>query len=179
MPLNFEDVKTSLFDWASSQVPLGYEVIFYYPNAPRPKSPYVSLYVMNIITVNQDYTYPNTSITGEIQMKGDRQFTLQIQAYGNDPLTVVENLRTSLQKQSVLDTLRSNGIVFYQALSVNDITNLIDSQYEKRAQLDVLMGIGQTYSDNLGFFDEVEIEQEYLSADSTIVYADDIVITVN
>lgn len=170
MPLDFNVVKTNLYSWASAVVPNGMPIIFYEPNAPRPVVPYVSLYMTSIITVNQDYSSPESDLLGFIDMKGDRQFTLQIQCYGSDPLTVLENMRISLQKQTILDTLRENGIVFYQSISITDISALIDSEYEKRAQMDVLLGIGQTYSDNPGYFDTIEIEEEIHNVDDVIIF---------
>lgn len=177
MPLNFNVVRQSLYSWASSVVPSGMPVIFYEPNAPRPVVPYVTLYLNTITSVNQDYSDPNADTDGSIYMKGDRQFTVQIQAYGNDPLTVLENIRTSLQKQTVLDTLRANGIVFYQSLTINDITELVDSQFERRAQLDVLFGIGQTYNDVPGYFSTIEVEEKYIDAADVVVYDETLTIT--
>ena len=177
MPISYAAVKQTLYDWAISQVPVGMPVIFYQPNAPRPIEPYITLYILNTQQINQDWSSPNADINGDIDMKGDRQFTLQIQAYGQDDvLTLLENMRTSLQKQTVLDILRAGGIVFYTSLGINDITRLVDSQFERRAQLDVSLGIGQTYTDSPGYFDEIEIE-EIISDALNIVYDETITIT--
>lgn len=177
MPLNYETVKTTLYNWAVSVVPSGMPVIFWEPNAPRPEVPYVTLFLSSIIALNQDWSSPSANVSGEIDMKGDRSFTLQIQGYGNDPLTVLENIRTSLQKQTVLDNLRVGGIVFYQSLTITDITELVDSQYEKRASLDVLMAIGQTYTDEPGYFSEIEVQEIYLDQIDNVVYDETITIT--
>ena len=109
-------------------------------------------------------------------MKGDRLFTVGLQCYGGDTLTLMENIRTSLQKQTVLDGLRTNGIAFYQAFTINDITELVDSRFEKRAQLDVLFGIGQVYLDTPGFFDTVEVQEFIKNVDSEIIFTDTITI---
>lgn len=177
MALNFATVKLNLYQWAITVVPMGMPVIFYEPNAPRPTVPYVSLYLNSIVAVNQDWTEAEADSMGTVDMKGDRQFTLQVQGYGGDPLTVLENIRTSLQKQTVLDTLRANGIAFYQSLNIGDITELVDSQFERRAQLDILFGIAQIYTDTPGYFDEIEIEQIYEDATGSIVYDETITIT--
>ena len=174
--INYTLVKQTLYTWATSQVPVGMPVIFYEPNAPRPNQAYVSLYLSNTTQVNQDWTADETDANGIVDMKGDRQFTLQIQAYGDEALNVLENLRTSLQKQTVLDILRAGGIVFYISLGINDITSLVDSQFERRAQMDVTLGIGQTYTDNPGYFDEVEIE-EIISDAENVVYQEFITIS--
>jgi hypothetical protein len=176
MPIDFSSIKNSLYDWVSSVVPVGMPVIYYQPNAPRPTIPYLTLYLSTVNAVNQDWTSSSVDVNGVAEMKGDRQFILQIQAYGNDPLTVLENVRTSLQKESVLDTLRGNGIVFYQSITINDITDLVDSEFEKRAQLDISFAIGQVYDDTLGYFDTMEIEEVILNVDGTIVYDETVII---
>lgn len=176
MAINFATVKTSLYQWAITVLPGGMPVIFYEPNAPRPAVAYVTLYLNSIVSVGQDWSDDDADNSGVINMKGDRQFTLQVQAYGGDPLTVMENLRTSLQKQSVLDTLRAGGIAFYQSIAIADITELVDSQFERRAQLDILFGIGQIYTDAPGFFDTIEIEEIIENAIGDIVYDETITI---
>lgn len=176
MPINFKDLKDDLYDWAITVVPTGMPVIYWQPNAPRPLVPYLTLFISSVVSINEDWSSPESDLLGEIQMKGDRQFTLEVQAYGGDPLTTIENIRTSLQKQTVLDTLRANGIAVYQALTINDITNLIDTQFEQRAQIDILMGIAQTYTDNPGYFEQLEIEEEILDQTGSIVYNDTITI---
>jgi hypothetical protein len=152
-------------------------VIYWQPNAPRPTVPYITLFLASVVSVGQDWTAPDSDANGIVNMKGDRQFTLSIQAYGADPLTILENIRTSLQKATVLDTLRANGIAFYQALTINDITELVDSEWERRASLDVLFGIGQIYTDSPGFFDEVEVEETIYNEIGAVVYNETITIT--
>lgn len=177
MALNFATVKLNLYQWAVTVVPMGMPVIFWEPNAPRPTVPYVTLFLSNIVAVNQDWSSADADASGIIDMKGDRQFTLQIQSYGGDPLTVLENIRTSLQKQTVLDTLRANGIAFYSSLAINDITDLVDSQFERRAQLDVLMGIAQIYTDDPGYFDTMEVQEVIENQIEVVVYDETITIT--
>jgi len=177
MALDFAIVKNSLYNWASNEVPVDMPVIWWQPNAPRPNVPYVTLFLQSVTAVNQDWSAPNADVNGVIAMKGDRNFTLQVQAYGSDPLTLLENIRTSLQKQTVLDNLRIDGIAFYQSLTINDITDLVDSQFERRAQLDILFGIGQIYTDNPGYFDEMEVQEMYHDAESTVIYDETITIT--
>lgn len=170
MAIDYAIVKNSLYQWAVSQVPSGMPVIFYQPNAPRPTVPYITLFLNNSTQYGYDWSSGSANEDGEIDMHGDRMFILQVQGYGNDPLTVMENLRTSLQKQTVLSGLRSNGIAFYNSLGINDITTTVDSQFERRAQMDLQFGIGQVYIDNPGFFDEVEIEEEIYNVNEILIY---------
>lgn len=177
MAIDFNIVRENLYNWAILVVPSGTPVIFYEPNAPRPIVPYVTLYLNSVTAINQDWSSTEADSIGVINMKGDRQFTLQIQAYGNDPLTLLENIRTSLQKQTVLDNLRASGIAFYESLTINDISELVDSKYERRAQLDILFGLAQIYNDAPGYFSTIEVEEQYLDAIESVVY--DETITIN
>lgn len=174
MALNYNTVKTSLYTWADSIVnPI--PVILYQPNAPRPSLPYVTLYLNSIVSIGDDYL-PRPDSAGDITLVGDRDFTVQVQAYGDNALTILENLRTSLQKPSVLDTLRANGIVFVNSLAINDITALLDTEWEPRGSMDVLFRIAQTDSDNLGVIETVELE-EIFSNGQSVVYDETITIT--
>ena len=95
MPLNFETIKTNLYAWALANCP-GCSVIFLNENAPRPTQPYVTLFLSTLNQIGEDYT-PEADINGLVDMVGDREFTLQIQSYGGDCITRLENLRSSLQ----------------------------------------------------------------------------------
>lgn len=158
MALDFEVVKTNLYDWAVSVLPVGVPPIFYNENSPRPSLPYVTLYLQSLIAIGEDYT-TSPDAFGDSGLLGDREFTLQIQCYGGDPITILENMRTSLQKQTVLDTLRTDGIVFVNHFPITDITALLDTEFEARASMDVLFRIAQTDTDISGNIETVEIEE--------------------
>src|SRR5690606_6313444 len=158
-------------------LPSNVPVIFYYQNDPRPSVPYVTLYLTPLSQIGNDFVPMPTNQAGTITQIGDREFTLQVQTYGDDCITRLENLRSSLQKQSVLDTLRENGIAFVQQLSINDITELNASRFENRAQMDLLFRIGQTYSETTGSIETVEINENF-SNGQTIVYDDKITISI-
>ena len=168
MTINFETVKTNLYNWALANSP-GCSVIFLNENAPRPSQPYVTLLLSSLNQIGEDYT-PEADLNGLVDMVGDREFTLQIQTYGGDCVTRLENLRNSLQMQTVLDTLRANGIVFVNHFGINNTTELLDSRFEKRAAMDVLFRMGQDYPDNLGLIETAEIEEIYQDATGTVVY---------
>jgi len=129
------------------------------------------LYISSVVQIDWDYTAGPTDDTGISGMVGDREFTVQIQGYGGDPLTILNNLRTSLQKQTVLDSLRAVGIVFANWFPVNDITALVDSRFEQRASMDVLFRIADIYTDNLGVISTVNILEEIYNPAGTLVYS--------
>ena len=170
MTIDFMAVRTTLYNWAVANLPSGMPVIYLYPNAPRPTIDYVTLYISTISQVGWDFTQQPLADDGIAQMIGDREFILQVQGYGGDPVTYLQNLRTSLQKQTILDTLRSNGIVFFNWAPISDITELIDSRFEQRATMDVFFRIADVYTDNLGVINTVELQEVFENPQGDIVY---------
>lgn len=168
MTLNFNTVRTNLYNWAVANVPSGMPVIYYYQNAPRPTVDYVTLYISSLVQIGRDFTQGTFDDGGSSDLVGDREFTLQVQAYGGDPLTILENLRTSLQIESVLATLRAVGIVYVNWFPINDITDLIDSRFENRGTMDLLFRIAQMVTENIGAIDTVEANETIYNPDGTI-----------
>lgn len=166
MPLNFETVKTNLYTWASGQSG-GNPVIFANENSPRPALPYMTLFLNSLVQIGDDYV-PRPDGVGDLDLVGDREFTLQVQCFGGDPITLLENMRTSLQKETVLATLRANGIVFVQHNPITDITALLDTEFEPRASMDILFRIAQTDTDNHGLIETVEVQEVFSDGQSTV-----------
>lgn len=175
--INYQTIKQDLYTTFLSLVPSGMPVIFYQPNSPRPIVPYLTIFLSLSNAIGYDYTSPNSDINGDVYMKGDRQMIVQLQAYGDEPLNVLENIRTGLQKQTVLDILGAGGMSFLTSFGINDITDLVDSQFERRAQLDISLAIAQEYFDNPGFFDTIEVTENIYSPDQTLIFNDMITIT--
>jgi hypothetical protein len=92
-----------------------------------------------------------------------------VQAYGDTPMQVLENLRTSLQKTSVLSALNAAGIVYVNWNPILDITDLVDSRYEQRCTMDLLFRLAQKYTDNLGFIANVELQEIYVNQTGAVV----------
>lgn len=170
MPINFTLVRTYLYNWAVENIPVDMPVIYLYNNAPRPTVDYLTLYITNVTQIGWDWIQQPIDDTGITQQVGDREFTLQIVAYGGDVLTTLNNLRTSLQKQTVLDSLRANGIVFANWFQIIDSTTLIDSRFEPRASLDILFRMADIYTDTLGNIDTVQYTENFYNPDNSLVY---------
>lgn len=172
MPLDFNTVMQNVYTWVTQNVPSTIPVIFLYQNGPRPQVDYVTLNMSSLVQIGEDYTPDPTDDTGLADMAGDREMTIQIAAYGGknvDPFTILENLRSSLQKVTVLDTLRVNGICYANHYPINDTSTLIDTLYERRAQMDVLFRIGQDYDDNLGVIDTINMVESIYDETGTLV----------
>lgn len=177
MSINFNSLKDSLYDWVKSVVSNDVDVIFLNENSPRPENQYITLQISSFLQIGDDYIPRPLVSDGTVEQVGDREFTLQIGSYRGDSLSVLELLRTSLQKTTVLDSLRENNIVFVQQLQIQDLTQLISSQFEPRSQMDIQFRLAQTYDDILSTIESVEIDEIYKNDDST-VYTDTQTITI-
>lgn len=175
MAINFNTLKTSLYDWAVANVSASVPVIFYYPNAPRPSLPYVSLYMLNFSQIGDDWTSPPDGV-GDTEIIGDREFTLTINAYGADSFSILEKLRSSLQNDSVLDTLREDNIAFVQQFPINDVSALLDTEFENRGSMDIQFRVAQDNESDDGLIETVEVDEEFKEGGS-VIYTDTVTIS--
>ena len=175
MAIDFPTLRTDLYDWATAVAPMGVRVIWYRPNAPRPDLPYVTLSMLSFSQVGWDYI-PRPDTNGDAELTGDREFTLQMQAFGDNAFGILEDIRTSLQKPSVLDTLRDDGIVFVNQNEITNVTALLDTEWEPRASMDIQFRVAQTAEDDLGKIETVEL-QEILNDGQSDIYDETVTIT--
>lgn len=177
MSLSVATIRTNLYTWAVANVPATMPVIYLNNNSPRPTVPYVTLYISSFVEIGWDYLQqPLSTTTGIGNLTGDREFTLQVQAYGGDPITILETLRTSLQLPSVLASLRSSGLVRVNWFPIADITELVDSRFEQRATMDVLFRVAQTTTDNVGNINTAVVTEQYYNPDGSLYISQQITI---
>mgnify|MGYP005820921731 CR=1 FL=1 len=170
MAISFNQIRTYIYDWVIANVPVGMPAIMLYSNAPRPTVDYLTILISSVVQIGWDWEQNPLMDDGVSEQVGDREFTVQIQGYGGDPISVLQNLRTSLQKQSVLDSLRANGIVFANWFPINDITELVDSRFEQRASMDILFRIADIYTEDTGVIETVELEEIFKDPSGTVIY---------
>jgi hypothetical protein len=181
MSIVVAQLKTFLYNWAVANVPSGMPIIYLNNNSPRPTVDYVTLFLSNFVQIGRDYFEdPTSSTSGIAQMVGDREFSLTIEAYSSypsgDPFTVLENLRTSLQTQSVLASLRANGLVYVNWQPIIDVSALIDSRIEQRASMDTNWRVAQIYTDSVGNINTVNAVGNYYYSDGDLVISEPITI---
>lgn len=167
--IDFAALKTVLYNWASANVPSGMPVIWLFPNAPRPTVDYVTLRISAFDQIGWDYIPQPVDEAGDVEQVGDREFTLQVEAYGGQAMQIVENLRTSLQKQTVLASLAVNGIAYFDWATINDLTELVDSRFEQRALGEFRFRLAQIYADVLGTIAQAQITEVILNVDGSTV----------
>lgn len=164
--ITFSTLKESLYDWLDA-LTLGRSIIWLDQNAPRPSKPYIGLRLSPFVSIGQDYFTPPRDSDENILIQGNREFTLEIQHYGIDALQTLETINFSLQKFSVRESLSSGGIVFVDRLQINDISILLNAQYEERAAMDLLFRVMNSDTEELGIIEKAKIEMTYKDYDSS------------
>ncbi len=160
MALDLAAFRQTVFDWASGES--GLTTIFERPNQPRPSTPYVSL---NIVggPVKQGgqqevrFDDPTFSVNALLAL------TVSVKAYGNqtnDPISILTNLQLSLGKLEVLESLRSGGIAVWNEGPISDISEVLETGFEERANMDVLFAASHSTVTDGGLIEKVDLSGE-------------------
>lgn len=154
---------------------IGGSVIFADQNAPRPALPYTTLKLSGFRRINKDhYSDPNNS--GIQTVKGDREFTVNIQHYGTqDAESLLNDVAGKLQLTTNIDKFMAKKISCFNTGVVNDLSTVINNtMIESRASLDIFCRVKSSMTDNVGIIDTVNIKASDNSSagDYTIVSID-------
>lgn len=151
--------------YALMQPIIGGTVIWADQNSPRPPLPYSVMKINSIRFVNQDH-YSNPDVNGIQTVKGDREFTLNVQRFGQSDVTsflnsVVDKLRITTN----IDKFMAKKLTAFNTEAVSDISALLDkTAIEKRATVDIFMRYKSSLTDNVGLIETVNVEGDDDSA---------------
>lgn len=149
------------------------KVIWEFANSPRPKRPFVSLRFPTIARFG-DLDYTPIDDNGIRTILANGYWTLTINAFGVndasliDAIDMLENLKLSLRKQSVIDYLYKNYISITNVMNTTNITQIESSGFEQRATLDVIFYIVTAIDDDVGIIENVNAEGEMLNYDGSV-----------
>jgi len=166
--IEYDTIKKGFYDWAVAVT--GKAVIWENQNAPKPDLPYITLFMTSIQRVGDDYQATSANGSGVIEITGNRDFTLQVQALGEGAIVALESLSSSLQMPTVLETLRNSCIVFVQNITpIQDISGLWDSQFIPRGMIDFQFRTASETTDTPGYFDQVSGEGKLNDASGSTI----------
>lgn len=176
--INLENIKDALYTWVNTET--GDETIFARENAPQPSltaavNSVPRFFIINIaslIQIGQDYTDPELDVDGKIEISGNREFTISIECKGGLALDRLEDLRSSLEKPSVQQTLRDANIATVDHTPISDLTSLDDTVYIERGILEIIMRTSSFITDDVGYFNNTGIDGEYKNIDGTVAIND-------
>ena len=168
--INFNAVKVSLQEWiVRSTLLADNEVVFSDQSAPQPDKPYISIKVTSIVNIGQKDARGSIDDAGFSDFVGIREFTLSIQYFGIDALNALSILKDSLNDEVELQILRDNNIVFVEELLFADVSSLLETIWEERAQLDLLFRTTSVSSHEVGIIERMYLKPSYRNADGSSI----------
>lgn len=179
------DVRLVLVDWIMNVT--GFDashVIWKNQNVGRPTKPYAGLLLTALNSVGHDYKFSPLTDAGSGEVVGNRDFTFSIQIFMPmpheagyvDPLDVLETIRMSVDIEEVYADLIAANIAFVDTLlDPTDTTEIVGSEYEPRATMDLMMRIPYTNVDaTQGVIDRVRLQKTFKDADGSTILVENV-----
>ena len=136
-------------------------VIWYYPNAPRPGKPYATLDVFAEVGESQE-DIVKTPVTGIYDFIVPVSATLRVQLYGTQGMDVCEALNVlarRMETDTFADKCFANNIAFFDAEAVQDLTEVLEQSVDVRASIDFHVRTNSEILDDLSVIEQVEVDE--------------------
>lgn len=161
-------IENAFFDWIDGlSVVSSASIMWGSQKAPKRLKPSVTLSIDSLSMIGQDYTTNNASpTTGQVTIAGNRELTLGIEVLGSGALGILETIRSSLERQSIISYFFGKNIAYVNPLSdIISLTELTDETLEERYTLDLLFRFTQDQadpgvSDPAEYIDTVNVDRE-------------------
>ena len=142
------DKEDALYAWLSG-ILTGASVIWDKEDGVRPPLPFAT---MNIISG------PSSAGPAEERYKSQdtyayamrKKFTLSINVHSDDALMRINSIVNALELPSHQSILQGAGIAVWGNSDPRDLSQLMDTEYEGRAQIDINLSFAQTIEDSPG-----------------------------
>ncbi len=144
-------IQQALYDWATRIT--GGQAIFEYEAGTKPGKPFVSINVVGPMKPGfTDSVRGKNTGDKDFEQSGQRKFMVSINVYDDlDAITWAQALQSSLDNPVEIAYFREADIGLGDAGDVNDLTEVLDTKYERRAQFDFTI----FYATNIPFTDEI------------------------
>ena len=148
------------------------KVIWYMPNAPRPAKPYATLECFAEVGEAQE-DIVKTPTTGVYNFVVPVSATLRVQLYGNQGDDVCEQLNVlarRLETDTFADKCFANNVAFYNAESVQDLSEVYEQSVDVRASIDFFVRTTSEILDDLSVIEQVEVDENIKIDETDILH---------
>lgn len=157
--MTLTDIQNSIQSWVATQT--GLTTIWSRQNAPRPAMPYCSLYILSFNRTGFDEILPPDAL-GLYKIKGQNYLNLNVSVFYKkddstvDGIGILDDLRLSINKQSVLDYFTTNNLSFIRPLTnIIDLSEVVATGFEQRAMLDLQFLVATYITDTVNLIETV------------------------
>lgn len=160
--MEFEPLKLALYTWFSETS--GITTIWSEQSGPRPKRPYATLKVVSGAAKIGGEDNLRQASSGRFVLNGPRTFALRCQVYGENALTILNEVRDSLDDPLIVEQLDESGIAIVDDGNPSDITEALETYFEQRAVLDVMLQINTERPTKVGSLAKVGINGQNIGS---------------
>lgn len=154
------NIEDAVYTWV--QVSTGQTVIFAEQGPPRPDTPYLTIKVNGPVSVGFDEGRGLADPTGApdpaVQTyRGEREVSVSVQAFGAGALDYARAAARALSTETTRSQLAAASL-FHRGIvpAVNELTELLETEFEERAQFDATLGFAEEYTDDVYLIEDVE-----------------------
>jgi hypothetical protein len=139
----------------------GVTVIYANQGGPVPPVPFATLTMGALVGIGQEHEYgwgtdPGKPAYVPRKMAGDRRLTCSVQVFGPGALDYARAAAQGLAKQTVRDVLDASGLAPVAGVpEVRDLSELLATSFEDRAQFDAEFFLGDTYTDSVPVIESI------------------------
>ncbi len=149
----------------------GCACIFADQNAPRPVKPYITLRTLSSVGPENEH-YFAVDNDGNQPVQSHRDFTIEVQAFGDGWNTLLGNLRQKLRWQTTGDTAYRAGIAIFDRGAITDIGALLDAAFwEPRGMFEIGVRALQASVDQVGIIETVNVTGTLTGSSTPILQA--------
>lgn len=165
----FNEIRETILEWLQDRTDR--PVVFADQSDPRPNEPHVSFKLLtNLIKLGSfDERILNKTSPYKSTLRAHREFVVAIEAVGSpvgpsDDLDdfvratdILTGVHLSLDQITVRDRFNAIGLAVVNEGAVTDISQLLETETEPRALLEVRFRARFDITDNPGYFEKVEM----------------------
>jgi hypothetical protein len=149
-------IEAAVVTWLSDAT--SKTVILANQGTPRPARPYLTVLISSVRTVGGEDARAISAV-GVQTIYGDREVSVSVQAFGAGALDLARAAALALNKETVRQKLATSGLCPSGITPiVAELTELLETDFEERAQFDAVLALGETYTDTVGLIEHVEGE---------------------
>lgn len=134
--IDYSAIESSLCSIYSQILPT-HTAIVSSQNAPRPAKPYLTCRIQSITKSGDDVMYNVNGQSGVASFCGNRDVSVSVQLFGDGAISDADTLATMHESPIIQKMINDEGFYFVSCEQINDITGILDREFEPRAEITI------------------------------------------
>jgi hypothetical protein len=158
MAIDWIATKAALFTWMIAGTGLSdTKVVWSNQNGPRPLVPFAEINPR--LSTGRRGMYPEERpdpvVPGRIVRIDQKRLTVSCHLYGPGAIALLEQAQEYLDTYASRTAFGPSGLALLDRGTVQDMTKILESDYEERAQLDLIFGLAVSSTEDVGYIQTI------------------------